>query len=164
MLNGGISVVIGLCVTLLGFGVIGNAIPYQKFYRYGGPIIAICGLIVLLAAAQRVEPVDTNAIVAEIKKRFSFPVRVDATTQLDDIRAMPGKEIQHRLTITNITKAELANRELASLLEKNLRGGACQNQDYRTMFESGIRINLSYQTVDQAKVVEVVLLPSDCGF
>ncbi len=176
MLSGGISVVIGLFVSVFGFGVVGSSLAeaarkkwgveraslYRKLSRYAGPIIIAGGLAAIVSAGRVDERVEAEAIVSEMKARLSLPVQVDATTRLDDVRAVSKSEIEYVLTLTSLTKAELTKNPIASMLEGSLRRGACLNPDYVRFFDADFSVRITYQTMDQAKVVEVVLKPSDC--
>ncbi len=93
---------------------------------------------------------------------MKLPVAVDAETRLDDVRALRNDELAYFMTLVNQTKAKVNAAQFSQVMEKSLRGGACQNPNYVKFFKAGVTLVMVYTTRDGAEVARVRLPPSLC--
>jgi hypothetical protein len=120
--------------------------------------------IIFAAGGVACQSVDAAALADGMKAKMKLPFQIDDDTRLDDVRAISKKELGYFMTLTKMTKAQAdANGAFANLLESNLRGGACQNQNYMKIFKAGISLRMTYASQDQVEIKKIVLVPKDCG-
>jgi len=129
------------------------------------PIAAIAaGITFVVAGGLACQSADAAGVASGIKAKMKLPVQIDDDTRLDDVRAISKKELGYFLTLTRMTKAQAdANGAFANLLESSLRGGACQNPNYLTIFKAGLSVQVTYASSDAVEVRKIVMVPKDCG-
>jgi hypothetical protein len=164
--EGVIPFMAGILCILIGYTkTVVSAPPegVKRFLRWAGPALLAFGVFLFISGCES-RSSDTETLASAIKAKMKLPARVDDDTQLDDVRAISKTELGYLLTLTRMTKSQLASSPIASKLESNLRGGACQNADYAKFFKQGISLRITYQTQDQAEITHIILGPKDCGF
>jgi hypothetical protein len=163
-----IPFVAGVVGILIGFGKRTSVRTLRsetakKLLRWLSPVLVVSGIFLFVSNCAS-ESGDAEGIATGMKTKMKLPVQVDDDTRLDDVRAISKRELGYFLTLTRMTKSQLDANPIAKQLESNLRGGACQNQNYTTLFKAGISLRMTYQTQDQAEVTRIVMAPKDCGF
>jgi hypothetical protein len=123
--------------------------------------VTVIAMVVLLAGCPS-RPPDAGALAASMKAKMKLPYDVDGETRLDDVRGTSKTELGYFLTLTKTTKATL-DPNLGKSLESMLRGGACQDPNYRVILKAGFSVAIVYRTQDQADVARIVIAPKDCG-
>jgi hypothetical protein len=122
------------------------------------------GIVLVVAGGLACQSADAANVASGMKAKMKLPVQIDDDTRLDDVRAISKKELGYFLTLTRMTKAQAdANSGFANLLESTLRGGACQNPSYQTIFKAGLSLRMTYVSSDQVEVRTIVMTPKDCG-
>jgi len=124
-------------------------------------VVLAFGLLFLVSGCPR-RPPDADALAASMKAKMKLPYDVDGETRLDDVRGTSKTELGYFLTLTKVTKATL-DPNLGKSLENMLRGGACQDPNYRVIMKAGLSVAIVYRTQDQADVARIVIAPKDCG-
>lgn len=155
-----IPIVGGILGLVLGFGKGRSAETTRRVLRWLSPMVVLFGIF-LLACNGASDSAETMA--AGMKAKMKLPFQVDADTRLDDVRAISGTELGYFLTITTMTKSDLAANPIGERLEELIRGGACQNPDYLTILKAGISLQIVYQTRDDAEIARITIAPRDCG-
>lgn len=123
----------------------------------------IAAWMMLVAGGLSCQSPDADALAKGMKAKMPLPHKIDDDTRLDDVRGTSKKELGYFMTLTHMTKAQAdANPAFGNLLESNLRGGACQNQNYVTLMKAGFTVRLTYSSSDGATVREIVMVPKDC--
>jgi hypothetical protein len=121
-------------------------------------------IVLVVAGGLACQSADAASVASGIKAKMTLPVQIDGDTRLDDVRAISKKELGYFLTLTRMTKAQAdANGAFANLLESSLRGAACQNPSYLTIFKAGLSLRMTYSSSDQVEVRKIVIVPKDCG-
>ena len=159
----------GVMGIVLGFKANRASRPAErtkKILRWASPALIVFAVFLFARRCASSAPADADvgAVANGIKTKLKLPVQVDDDTRLDDVRAIDKNELGYFLTLTRIMKSELAANPIATRLESNLRGGACQDPNYVKLFKAGINLRVTYQTQDRAEVVRIVISPKDCGF
>lgn len=163
-----VPLVAGVVGILIGFGkaTTVRTLRSQKarrILRWLSPALVAFGILLFVSNCAS-ESGDAEAIATGMKTKMKLPAQVDDDTRLDDVRAISKRELGYFLTLTKMTKLQLDANPIAKQLESNLRGGACQNQNYTNLFKAGISLRVTYQTQDQVEVTRIVMVPKDCGF
>ena len=76
--------------------------------------------------------------------------------------ALGAQELGYFLTLTQMTNARADSKLVAEQIEKNVRGGACQNPNYRQLYDAGFTLRMTYRTQDEIELLQIVLTPKDC--
>lgn len=159
-----LPVVVGIGATLVGYSGswAREAKTAKKVLRWVGPALVAVGLFLMMMSLSP-RPESANSIAARVKAKLTLPTRVDEDTLLYDVRALSRSEVGYFLTVTSKTAAELEAVSFAAGIDASIRDGACQNEDYETLFKAGIALRLTYRASDEKTVADIAIKPADCG-
>lgn len=166
-LEGLIPLIGGLLATLLGWGIIkpksaGNFKKVSGVLKICGPLTILFGVFLLTGIGQTDKSVDLETVATQIKLKLKLPVMVDSETRLDDVRTTGKLELGYFLTLVHLSHSDEKLAPILAVLEKSVRESACANPNYKSFFEDGVSLRMTYQTNDAVEALKVILKADSC--
>lgn len=156
-----IAVMVGFYAVLLGLGR-----PLPPVLLRGRRVVLILGIFMaiggLATAVWHFKPTPekmAERAVVGMKKKLTFPVRIDDDTQLTDIKSEQAAVVY----LVKIFKPAVAAQSVVEKMSANIAASACANRDYKTLLHAGISVELRYRDVSDKAYPAVVITPKKCG-
>jgi len=169
VIEGGIPILGGLYATALGYGLVhtSRAMPNpqaqktMRLFRWLGPLVVLFGIFTAWQTHAHLNHPPAEQLAQEIRRRMTFPVKVDAITQATGVEGK-GNTLIYEYSIA-ASLQQLGGRErVQQELEEQGRKAVCAAPDSLKLLRHGYTLERHYTFHPSADVL-VTTLAKSCG-
>jgi hypothetical protein len=170
VIEGGIPILGGLYATALGYGFAhtSRAMPNPqtqktvRLFRWLGPLVVLFGIFTAWPTHAHVNHPPAEQLAKEIRRRMTFPVKVDAITEATGVEGR-GDTLIYEYSIA-ASLQQLGGRErVQQELEEQGRKAICTAPDSLKLLRNGYTLARHYTFHTSADDLLVSISTKSCG-